>query len=75
MQLKMSVQQQQHDTSKGSSGLGSVNSKDSRVAEAFRIKDEQLKILSEQNAQLLKTLDQLEDQNNRLSMEKLAVEV
>lgn len=33
--------------------------RESRAAEALRMKDEQLKILSEQNANLLKTLDKV----------------
>lgn len=33
--------------------------RESRAAEALRMKDEQLRILSEQNANLLKTLDKV----------------
>eukprot|EP01038_Epipyxis_sp_PR26KG_P009467 gene9467-12754_t len=48
--------------------------RESRAADALKMKDEQLKILSEQNASLLKTLDKLEEEANTIQLEKLAVE-
>ena len=38
------------------------------------MKDEQLRILTEQNNQLLGSLDQAEEEANSIQMEKLAVE-
>jgi hypothetical protein len=38
------------------------------------MKDEQLRILSDQNAQLLANLDKVEEDANNIQMEKLAVE-
>jgi hypothetical protein len=38
--------------------------RESRAAEALRMKDEQLRILSEQNANLLKTLDKVRFNSN-----------
>jgi myosin protein heavy chain len=38
------------------------------------MKDEQLRILSDQNAQLLGNLDKVEEDANNIQMEKLAVE-
>ena len=38
------------------------------------MKDEQLKILSDQNSQLLSNLDKVEEDANNIQMEKLAVE-
>lgn len=48
--------------------------RESRAADALRMKDEQLKILSEQNAALLQSLDKVEDEANTIQMEKLAIE-
>ena len=42
--------------------------------EALRMKDEQLKILSEQNSQLLHSLNEMDDQINALKMAKIAIE-
>ncbi len=39
----------------------SRKARESRAAEALKMKDEQLRILSEQNAQLLKQLDRVSD--------------
>ena len=48
--------------------------REGRAAEALRMKDEQLRILSEQNSNLLTSLDKVEDEANTIQMEKLAVE-
>ena len=48
--------------------------REGRAAEALRMKDEQLRILSDQNANLLTSLDKVEDEANTIQMEKLAVE-
>lgn len=48
--------------------------RESRAAEALRMKDEQLRILTEQNTNLLKTLDKLEEDANAIQLEKIAVE-
>jgi len=48
--------------------------RETRAADALRMKDEQLRILSEQNANLLKTLDKLEEEANAIQLEKLAIE-
>jgi hypothetical protein len=44
------------------------------IWQALRMKDEQLRILSDQNAQLLANLDKVEEDANNIQMEKLAVE-
>ena len=46
----------------------------SRAAEALKMKDEQLRILSDQNANLLGSLDKVEDEANAIQMEKLSIE-
>ena len=48
--------------------------RETRAADALRMKDEQLRILSEQNASLLSALDKVEDEANTIQMEKLAIE-
>lgn len=48
--------------------------RESRAADALKMKDEQLKILSDQNASLLQSLDKVEDEANTIQMEKLAIE-
>ena len=48
--------------------------REGRAAEALRMKDEQLRILSDQNSNLLTSLDKVEDEANTIQMEKLAVE-
>ena len=48
--------------------------RESRAADALKMKDEQLRILSEQNASLLQSLDKVEDEANSIQMEKLAIE-
>ena len=40
-----------------SSGRGMGSTRDSRAQEAIKMKDEQLRILADQNSQLLKSLD------------------
>ena len=42
--------------------------------QALKMKDEQLRILSDQNRQLLGNLDKVEEDANNIQMEKLAVE-
>jgi hypothetical protein len=44
------------------------------TVQALKMKDEQLRILSDQNAQLLGNLDKVEEDANNIQMEKLAVE-
>ena len=44
------------------------------LEEAIRFKDDQIRVLQEQNSHLLKTLDSTEEQANRVQLEKLAVE-
>ena len=56
------------------SGLGMGSTRDSRAQEAIRMKDEQLRILTDQNSHLLKSLDQVEEEANTMQLEKLAVE-
>ena len=53
---------------------GGGSTRDSRAQEAIRMKDEQLRILTEQNSHLLKNLDAVEEEANRIQLEKLAVE-
>jgi hypothetical protein len=48
--------------------------RESRANEALKMKDEQLRILTQQNNQLLGSLDQAEEEANAIQMEKLAVE-
>lgn len=48
--------------------------RESRAAEALRMKDEQLRILAEQNQNLLSNLDKVEEDANTIQMEKLSVE-
>ena len=48
--------------------------RESRAADALKMKDEQLKILSEQNSALLQSLDKVEEEANTIQMEKLAIE-
>eukprot|EP01035_Chromulina_nebulosa_P016832 gene16832-22317_t len=48
--------------------------RETRATEALRMKDEQLKILAEQNSSLLDTLNKIEDEANSLQMEKIAIE-
>eukprot|EP01031_Cornospumella_fuschlensis_P025715 gene25715-31054_t len=45
--------------------------RENRATEALRMKDEQLKILSEQSANLIKNLDKLEEEANTIQLEKL----
>lgn len=48
--------------------------RETRAAEALKMKDEQLRILQEQNNSLLENLDKVEDEANTIQMEKLAIE-
>jgi chromosome segregation ATPase len=48
--------------------------RESRASEALKMKDEQLKILSDQNVVLLQNLDKVEEEANTIQMEKLAIE-
>ncbi len=48
------------------SGLGMGSTRDSRAQEAIRMKDEQLRILTDQNSHLLKSLDQVEEEANTM---------
>lgn len=48
--------------------------RESRAADALKMKDEQLRILTEQNSNLLKSLDKLEEEANGIQLEKLAVD-
>jgi len=48
--------------------------RESRAADALKMKDEQLRILSDQNSNLLSSLDKVEDEANTIQMEKLAIE-
>lgn len=48
--------------------------RETRASEALAMKDEQLRILSEQNGKLLVSLDKVEEEANTIQMEKLAVE-
>eukprot|EP01033_Poteriospumella_lacustris_P005496 gene5496-3917_t len=48
--------------------------RESRAAEALKMKDEQLRILTEQNASLMKTLNKLEEEANTIQLEKIAIE-
>ena len=53
---------------------GGTRSRESRASEAIKMKDEQLRILTEQNSQLLRSLDAVEDEANTIQMEKLSLE-
>ena len=57
---------------KATGGMGST--RDSRAQEAIKMKDEQLRILSDQNSHLLRSLDAVEEEANTIQLEKLAVE-
>ena len=48
--------------------------RETRAAEALKMKDDQLRILSEQNAQLLSTLDKVEEESNVIQTEKMKIE-
>jgi len=48
--------------------------RESRANEALKMKDEQMRILSQQNSQLLSNLDKVEEDANNIQLEKLAVE-
>jgi hypothetical protein len=48
--------------------------RENRSLEAIQMKDEQLRILTEQNSQLIRSLDTVEDQANSIQLEKLASE-
>lgn len=48
--------------------------RESRASEALKMKDEQLRILSDQNSALLQSLDKVEEEANTIQMEKLAIE-
>jgi len=48
--------------------------RESRAADALRMKDDQLNMLSEQNRNLLTSLDKLEEEANTIQLEKIAVE-
>merc|ERR1719181_495774 len=60
------------------SGVGSMASfeqaRQTRTMETIKMKDEQLRILADQNSQLLKSLDTVEEEANGVQLEKLAVE-
>jgi len=60
------------NTAKSSEEL--KKARETRAAEALKMKDEQLKILSDQNSSLLESLDKVEDEANTIQMEKLAIE-
>ncbi|RHY28811.1 hypothetical protein DYB32_005686 [Aphanomyces invadans] len=47
------------------------SNKESRAQEALAMKDEQMRILSDQNTQLLATLNHLDDELQALKMEKV----
>jgi len=48
--------------------------RESRAAEALRMKDEQLRILAQQNETLIASLDKVEEEANTIQMAKLSVE-
>ena len=48
--------------------------RETRAAEALKMKDDQLRILSDQNAQLLSTLDKVEEESNVIQTEKMKIE-
>ena len=48
--------------------------KESRASEALKIKDEQIRILSEQNDKLLSSLDRTEEELSSFQLEKLTIE-
>lgn len=48
--------------------------RESRAQEAIRMKDEQLKVLTNQNSQLLGSLDAMEEEANRIQTEKLSID-
>ncbi|KDO27036.1 hypothetical protein SPRG_07748 [Saprolegnia parasitica CBS 223.65] len=50
------------------------SNKEARALEALAMKDEQLRILSEQNNQLLNTLNNMDDELQSLKMAKLQLE-
>lgn len=52
----------------------STMGRESRAQEAIRMKDEQLKVLTDQNSQLLRALDAMEEEANRIQTGKLATE-
>lgn len=60
------------NTAKSSDEL--KKARETRATEALAMKDEQLRILSEQNGKLLVSLDKVEEEANTIQMEKLAVE-
>ena len=74
---------QLHDRDRGAgfnSGGGSSTAmtttmgRESRAQEAIRMKDEQLKVLTDQNSQLLASLDAMEEEANRIQTDKLSID-
>jgi len=59
-------------TSTGGNDLKAA--RESRANEALKMKDDQIRILSEQNAALLRSLDNVEEEANVIQMGKLAAE-
>ena len=52
----------------------SETNRESRAMDALRMKDDQLRMLTEQNTTLLKTLDKVEAEANHIQLEKLETE-
>lgn len=48
--------------------------REGRAAEAMRMKDEQIRILTEQNSKLLESIDHAEQEINAMQLEKLTIE-
>ncbi len=57
-----------------STAIVSTMGRESRAQEAIRMKDEQLKVLTDQNSQLLGSLDAMEEEANRIQAEKLSID-
>ncbi|KAG3254424.1 hypothetical protein PI124_g946 [Phytophthora idaei] len=72
--LRSGFERQSPDAAGMVSSLTQKGTKETRAAEALAMKDEQLKILGSQNAQLLTSLNAMDDEIGTLKMNKLRLE-
>lgn len=72
--LRSSFERQVPDAAILVSSMTQKGTKETRAAEALAMKDEQMKILGNQNAQLLASLNEMDDEINTLKLNKLRLE-
>jgi myosin protein heavy chain len=64
-----------HPNALGSRSIQDLQmSKESRATDALKMKDEQIRILTEQNNKLLSSLDHTEEELSTFQLEKLTIE-